>query len=82
MPSFIDLTGHKFGRLTALHLLPKDPKRQNRPYWLFRCDCGREKAILGAQVSNGRTISCGCAQTDYRKGKARASFLGAQKDWL
>lgn len=53
MPKFIDITGQKFGRLTAIKYVG-DRK------WLFKCDCGKEKVIRTADVKSGRTQSCGC----------------------
>lgn len=53
MPRLIDLTGQRFGRLTALKYVG-DRK------WLFKCDCGKEKIIRAADVKSGRTQSCGC----------------------
>ena len=35
-PSFIDITGRKYGRLTVLGLSADVPKR-----WVVRCDCGK-----------------------------------------
>lgn len=53
MPRFIDITGQKFGRLTAIKYVG-DRK------WLFKCDCGKEKVIRTTDVKSGRTQSCGC----------------------
>jgi hypothetical protein len=50
-----DLTGQRFGRLTALQLAAKSPTK-----WLCKCDCGKELVTLGASLSAGRTKSCGC----------------------
>jgi hypothetical protein len=56
MPSAIDMTGQTFGRLTALSIVPgSNPRR-----WLFRCECGTEKVLIGSLVRYGATISCGC----------------------
>ncbi len=51
-----DLTGRRFGRLTAL-------RRAETPgavRWVCLCDCGRESIVLASQLKNGRTRSCGC----------------------
>jgi hypothetical protein len=58
----LDLTGQRFGRLVAV-------KRAEKRKWLFRCDCGEEKAIASFNVKNGTTTSCGC----YRRETAKAS---------
>jgi hypothetical protein len=36
--AFCDLTGQRFGRLTAIRRVGKDSHR----LWLFQCDCGNE----------------------------------------
>ena len=53
----IDITGQRFGRLTAIEFSHKEGRRH---YWVFMCDCGTKKAILKASVMNNRTTSCGC----------------------
>lgn len=55
----IDITGRKFGRLTAIECLGKI---NGQTMWRFACDCGGTKTISGANVRRGLTTSCGCAQ--------------------
>lgn len=57
MPAKIDLTGQRFGRLTAV--APSRP-RKGRTFWTWACDCGTEKEINSAHVRYGRVQSCGC----------------------
>lgn len=55
----IDLTGHKFGRLTVL----KESEHRDLDgniYWVCKCDCGNIKNIISRSLRTGRTISCGC----------------------
>ena len=40
MGQFIDLTGQRFGRLTALKRVENKGKLTQ---WLFQCDCGNQK---------------------------------------
>lgn len=54
---FKNLTGEKFGRLTVLRF---DGVRNKRTFWLCRCECGTVKSIIGANLPNGTTASCGC----------------------
>lgn len=56
--SIKDLTGQKFGKLTAVKYIGKD--KGYRSLWLFKCDCGKEKVIQAYNVYSGKTISCGC----------------------
>ena len=52
-----DITGQKFGSLTAIKFCYK---KNNRYFWLFKCACGNEKIINKANVISGLTQSCGC----------------------
>lgn len=61
---FIDITGQKFGRWTALSLAPK---RGRRTYWLCRCDCGTIKEVEVTNLRNGKTLSCGCFSAEIAK---------------
>lgn len=65
MPSLIDLTGRRFGRLIVT---ARAPSKHKRTRWLTRCDCGTEK-VIGAQnlttkVPDRRVVSCGCYRHD------------------
>lgn len=55
-----DLTGLKFGRLTAIK-----PIKQDKNYnwiWLCECDCGNIKEVSSKQLLQHLTTSCGCAR--------------------
>ena len=54
-----DITGQRFGRLVAIKKIYTD-KKNYRGFWLFKCDCGKEKVIDKTPVVNGKTLSCGC----------------------
>lgn len=57
MGQFIDLTGQRFGRLTALKRVENKGKKTQ---WLFQCDCGNCKVLNPDSVKCGRVKSCGC----------------------
>lgn len=61
---FIDLTGQKFNRLTVIKKDEEKSKQHKRPYWLCKCDCGKEKIIAGISLKNGATKSCGCLRNE------------------
>lgn len=64
--SLIDLRGKRFGRLLVIERADNYIKSGKiKTKWLCRCDCGKEKPILGSSLKNGETISCGC----FRKEK-------------
>ena len=55
----IDLTGKKFGRLTAMEPIPERSADIN-VQWLCQCDCGNRKVFKAALLTSGRRKSCGC----------------------
>ena len=63
MKKIIDLTGKKFGRLTVLRY---SHKSGNKHYWLCKCDCGKEKPVIGCCLKSGNTKSCGCYNKEKR----------------
>ena len=79
MPAPIDMTGEKYGRLTALH---KDTPHGKRTFWVFKCDCGTVKSIDAAHVRYGRVNSCGCLAQELAPDHARkhlGKFAGHNK---
>lgn len=56
--NFKDISGQKFGRLTALYRLNNHNK--NCVYWLCICDCGNLKEVRGTHLRYGQIKSCGC----------------------
>jgi hypothetical protein len=69
MPARLDITGKRFGRLTALglsHAGRGDPSQKNRDaFWACRCDCGNEVAVRGVNLIYRKTSSCGCLATKH-----------------
>ncbi len=59
----IDISGKKFNQLMAIQFAERR-KLGKRYYifWVFICDCGKEKIIQKAPVMQGKTKSCGCLQ--------------------
>lgn len=57
----IDITGNKYGYLTAVGLdTPKISKSGNRRImWSCLCDCGNITSVYGGHLKNGHTKSCG-----------------------
>lgn len=51
-----DLTGQKFGRLTAISSSWKD----NKTFWKCVCDCGENTEVRSDHLLNGSIKSCGC----------------------
>lgn len=65
-----DLTGQKFGRLTAKRVAGRD-HRQYR--WLCVCDCGEERLIRGTSLTTGNTSSCGCMKRELMSAVGRTN---------
>lgn len=61
-----DLTGKKYGRLTALYPLGKLSRRRNI-VWRCRCDCGNEVDVASDDLTTGNTRSCGCLKIESQK---------------
>jgi len=62
-----DLTGQKFGRLTATKLIRFE--KGKKTVWLWDCDCGKQREILVDSVKSGKTKSCGCAKIGNKNGR-------------
>ena len=62
--SIPDITGTKFGKLTALRELPKEERLWDKVHrtWLCQCDCGGATRVTGNDLRGGRITSCGCGQ--------------------
>jgi len=57
--TFENLAGKKYGKLTVINRVYPN-KKDNKVYWLCKCDCGNTKIISGEHLKNGTTRSCGC----------------------
>ena len=58
-----DLTGRRFGRLTAVELIPE--RRNGAAVWKCKCDCGNTINVASGSLTSGNTKSCGCLVTDW-----------------
>lgn len=54
-----DLTGQRFGRL---YVIQREGSRNNRAFWLCKCDCGKTTIVdtCSLRRKNRATTSCGC----------------------
>lgn len=59
-----DLTGKKFGNLTAIKRTGELTKDRN-VIWLCNCDCGNDKCVAANLLVSGNTKSCGCLFLNY-----------------
>lgn len=67
-----DLTGKKFGRLTAIKM-DENPKKGSRK-WVCQCKCGNIAIVDQWKLSSGHTKSCGCISEElrYKHGLSRS----------
>lgn len=76
----VDITNKKFGRWTAVRRIPNSKGR-----WLFKCDCGTEKAAFyNHVVVLGVSKSCGCLRRELLRLKFTThgrSKIREYKNW-
>lgn len=58
-----DITGKKFGKLTALRQVKVEGR--NHAMWICRCDCGNEMTTAGTTLRRGQSKSCGCTTNQF-----------------
>lgn len=61
----LDVTGTKFGRLTALVI---DTGIGAGTYWKCKCDCGNEKIVNLKHLRSSSIRSCGCLLSETKSG--------------
>lgn len=61
IPKALDITGKKFGYLTAMK---RAPNKSGKTYWACKCVCGKEKDIQTGHLTSGAITSCGCKKID------------------
>lgn len=67
-----DLTGKRFGRLTALE--PAVKENGKRGYWLCQCDCGKQVICYKENLCGGVTRSCGCLLEETRRNNMKKAI--------
>lgn len=63
MPTFIDMTGQRIGRLTVIR---RNGRKGHNTGWLCRCDCGKEITVAGQYLRNGQTMCADCKNKNER----------------
>jgi len=53
----LELTGQQFGKL---FVRGRADKNSDRTYWDCVCQCGNTRVVIGRNLMNGHTQSCGC----------------------
>lgn len=65
----LEITGQRFGRLTAREFVTVDV-RQNA-VWRFDCDCGGVHEAVASRVVHGEIASCGCLGLETKRTNRR-----------
>jgi group I intron endonuclease len=68
---FIDITGQKFNRLTAI-------KYMGESKWLCKCDCKKEIIVNGDALKSGNTKSCGCLKLEMLKSRNKGYYKNSR----
>ena len=89
MKKIINEIGNIYGMLTVIDRAKDRPfDKKRNALWLCKCQCGKEKEIIGYNLRGGHSTSCGC-QIYKKKSKHSAwngyedlsgTFYGAMKD--
>lgn len=79
MAKLDDLTGKKFGRLTAV-----GPyfRRQSKTVWPCQCECGNQVDIPATNLKVGNTKSCGCYRREFTTERNTTHGLGKPPEYL
>lgn len=68
MPKARNLTGQKFGKLTALAPIRHVRTKNGSRMWACKCDCGITKSVSVQALVTGHTKSCGCGKATRTTG--------------
>lgn len=75
----LDLTGQRFGRLTAVRFLEIGASRKAK--WLFLCDCGNQVESIADEVLQGSTRSCKCIRVRHGLSQTLEYHRIAHRKW-
>lgn len=74
-----DLTGQKFGYLTAIKY---DTTVNGNTKWLCQCECGNEVSVYIANIKRSSVTSCGCMKGEsISKAKATKDLASKHPLW-
>src|SRR5579859_2621891 len=80
-PRFRNITGLRFGRLTATEYAGRSPGGLS--LWVCRCDCGETRVVQLCNLQSGGSRSCGCAAEEmWNERVLQAPFLNNLKHWI
>lgn len=68
MGKFIDISGEKFGRWTAIKV---DGVRNRLIYWKVVCECGNIGSVTSGNLRARLSKSCGCLSIESRRNRIK-----------
>jgi len=78
---FKDETGNEYGYLKVLYKTPFKSSSQ-KTYWHCKCKCGNECDVIGENLRQGITKSCGCASKQFNSLSHSKDLIGQQFGYL
>lgn len=69
----VDLTGRIFGKWTVLKRASA-MRGSKKHRWLCKCECGKEKIVLGGTLLSGTSHGCLSCRAQCRKGKSNPNW--------
>src|SRR5215510_10787572 len=61
MPNAIDITAHRFGRITVIKRVGS---ANGKVLWLCKCKCGNSTKVRSGDLMSGKVKSCGCLSAE------------------
>lgn len=80
MASTIDMTGQRFGKLTAIERVAHTTKSKSA-HWLCRCDCGAEIVVSRGSLVRGYYKSCGCLDGKKVATPMKLQYIQNDPNW-
>lgn len=77
----VDLSGKRFGRLTAIEIVGRTicPNGTRQTMWRCKCDCGNETTVKYIALVSGNTKSCGCGEKENKLANMRNAWENNRK---
>ena len=74
-----DITGHRFGRLTAVRFTGRSGNGGRA--WHCACDCGGSIVAYVGKLRDGGVVSCGCSRRKHGLTRSRAQWHPLYLTW-
>lgn len=72
----LELSGQRFGRLLVIR---REGSRNGRATWYCKCDCGNYKVVIGKNLKNGKTSSCGCLHKELLSKRSKTHGMTGKR---